>query len=337
MYFPDKSESFKELLETLRGQRVAVLGHLRPDGDCIGSQVALTRVLCALGIDAIAVNRDDPPRVLQGFIADTPWCQAKDFSPGECVTLNVDCADPIRVGKLLEGMFPATLANIDHHVSNPQYARYNFVEPHTAATAEVLAGLFFDHGLPLDPVTAQALYVGISTDTGQFRFPTTTGQVFELCSRLCACGASPGAVARELFEQEPLAKLKLLRRFLGSLRLYHDERICIGMLREKDFEETGAEHEDAEGFVDYARDLDGVDIGILVEEFENQVKGSLRAKTRAYRLDRLARQFGGGGHAPAAGFNQHRPLEEVCELLLKAAGEHLEKVDREQAGQATQA
>jgi phosphoesterase RecJ-like protein len=329
MYFPGQSESFKQLLAELRGQRVAVLGHLRPDGDCIGSQVALTRVLLSQGIEAVAVNRDEAPRVMQSFIADTPWMRAKDFSPQGHVTINVDCADPIRVGMLLEEMFPQTLANIDHHVSNPNYAQYNFVEPQTAATAEVLAGLFFDHGLPVDAVTAQALYVGISTDTGQFRFPTTTGQVFELCSRLCACGASPGGVARELFEREPLAKLKLLRRFLGSLRLVYGERICIGTLREKDFEETGAAHEDAEGFVDYARDLEGVDIGIFVQEFENQVKGSLRAKTRAYRLDRLARQFGGGGHAPAAGFNQHRPLDEVCALLLKAAEEHLKKMDAE--------
>lgn len=329
MYFPELSEGFKQLLAELRGRRVAVLGHLRPDGDCIGSQVALTRVLLSQEIDAIAVNRDDPPRVIQPFVGDTPWALAKDFSPEGYVTMNVDCADPIRVGMLLEGMFPETLANIDHHVSNPNYARHNFVAPATSATAEVLAGMFFDLGLTVDAVTAQALYVGIATDTGQFRFPTTTGQVFELCARLCACGASPGEVARELFEQEPLAKLKLLRRYLGSLRLYENGRICIGVLREQDFQETGAEHEDAEGFVDYARDLDGVDIGMLVQEFENQVKGSLRAKTRAYRLDQLAQEFGGGGHAPAAGFNQHRPLEEVCELLLRAAEAHLAKVDRE--------
>ncbi|QYY35338.1 DHH family phosphoesterase [Ruficoccus sp. ZRK36] len=327
MYFPHLSESFLQLLSELRGKPVAVLGHLRPDGDCIGSQVALTRVLRTQGVDAIAVNRDEAPRVMQAFIADTPWAQAKDFDPQGHLSVNVDCADPIRVGMLLEKKFPETFANIDHHVSNPNYARHNFVEPSTAATAEVLTGLFFDHDLPVDAVTAQALYVGISTDTGQFRFPTTSGQVFELCARLCACGASAGGVARELFEREPLAKLKLLQRFLGTLKLVHGERICIGTLREKDFEETGAAHEDAEGFVDYARDLDGVDIGIFVQEFENQVKGSLRAKTRNYRLDRLARKFGGGGHAPAAGFNQHRPLEEVCDLLLKAAAEHLDAID----------
>lgn len=327
MYFPHQAEAFKRFLAELRGQRVAVLGHLRPDGDCIGSQVGLTRMLRALGIETVAVNKDPSPRALASFIGDTPFVLAKDFDETGYVSVNVDCADPIRVGKLLQGKFPRTLANIDHHVSNTGYATHDFVEPQTAATGEVLAGLAFDHDIPLDAVAAQALYVAIATDTGQFRLPTTSGQVFEVCSRLCAQGASPEEMARELFENEPVARLKLLERFLGSVKLELGGRVAIGTLRENDFAETGASQEDAEGFVDYVRDLKGVDIGILLEEYDRQVKGSLRAKARRWRVNELARQFNGGGHAPAAGFNQECLLDELLPRLMPAVEAHLETID----------
>ncbi len=326
MYFPQQAETFRHLLDEVRGKPVAVLGHLRPDGDCIGSQVGLTRMLRAVGIDAVAVNKDPAPRVLKSFIGDTPWVQAKDFEPQGHVSINVDCADPIRVGLLLRKLFPETLANIDHHVSNPAYARFNLIESHTAATGEVLAGLAFDHGLPVDAITAQALYVAIATDTGQFRLPTTTGQVFEICSRLIALGASPAGVTRELFEKEPLAKFKLLQRFLGTLQVVCDGRVCVGHLRDADYRATGATHEDAEGFVDYPRDLKGVDIGIFLEEYGNQTKGSLRAKSKRFRVDQLAKQFNGGGHAPAAGFNQECSLDELLPRLLVAVEAHLERL-----------
>jgi len=144
-YFPEQKEAFAELLQAVDGQRVAVLGHLRPDGDCIGSQVALTRVLRARGVDAVAVNRHPSPRDIFPVVGDTPLRLAEDFEPSGHVSINVDCADPIRVSKGLINQFPETLGNIDHHISNPNYAAINIVEPNSAATA---------HSAP--PITPEA-------------------------------------------------------------------------------------------------------------------------------------------------------------------------------------
>ncbi|WP_309382530.1 DHH family phosphoesterase [Cerasicoccus frondis] len=327
MYYPEQREAFAELLATVKGRRVAVLGHMRPDGDCIGSQVALTRVLRALGVDAVAVNRHEAPRDIAPIVQDTPLLVWDEFTNDNHLAINVDCADPIRVSQKLIDIFPQSYANIDHHISNPGYAELNIIEPTSAATAEVLAGLFFDFDLPVDAVTAQALYVGIATDTGQFRFPSTTEQVFKICSQLMDYGASPNEAARHLFENERFNKLALLQRFLASLRLEIGGRVCIGRLPLKAYKDTGAWREEAEGFVDYARDIGGVEVGVLLEEYEDgMLKGSLRAKDANYRVDQVAKSFGGGGHATAAGFNVDSNIEAFYLEIVAKLEEHLAEV-----------
>ncbi|GHC09117.1 DHH family phosphoesterase [Cerasicoccus arenae] len=327
MFYPDQKEAFAKLLTVVKGRRVAVLGHMRPDGDCIGSQIALTRVLLALGVDAVAVNRHPVPRDIEPIVQDTPFLLWDEFTSEDHIAINVDCADPIRVSQKLVDIFPQSLANIDHHISNPGYADINIIEPVSAATCEVLAGLFFDFDLPVDAVTAQALYVGIATDTGQFRFPSTTQQVFKICSRLMDCGASPNEAARHLFENERFNKLALLQRFLASLRLELEGRVCIGRLPLKAYHDTGAWREEAEGFVDYARDIAEVEIGILLEEYEDgTLKGSLRAKDAKYRVDQVAKFFGGGGHTCAAGFNVDSNIEKFYHEIVAKLEEHLADV-----------
>jgi phosphoesterase RecJ-like protein len=330
MYFPAHSPKFRQLVDGLRGQPVAVLGHMRPDGDCIGSQVALTRMLIAQGVQAVAVNQDTVPRLLADFVGNTPWRKASDYQPAPgTVAVCVDCADHTRLGPRLREFFPKPFLVIDHHVSNLGFGKHNFVLSETSATAEVLAGLFFDNHLPMDSVTAQALYVGIATDTGQFRFPSTTPQVFQISGQLMTVGADPGTAAHLLYERESPGKTRLLQAFLNSLRLEYAGRVCIGTLREADFVVTGALREDTEGLVDYARAIEGVDIGVLLEERQNAVKGSLRAKDPRFSMHRLAQQFSGGGHACAAGFNVNEPLARFYPRFLSALGEQLAAADQQ--------
>jgi len=329
MYFPAQSPDFRKLLDGLRGQPVAVLGHMRPDGDCIGSQVALTRVLRVAGVEAVAVNQDPVPRLLAEFVGDTPWKRAADYAPTPgTVAVCVDCADLARIGPRLSELFPKPFLAVDHHVSNLGFAEHNFVLSDTSATAEVLAGFFFDENWPMDAVTAQALYLGIATDTGQFRFPSTSPQVFRICGQLITCGADPGAAAHQLYERESLGKTRLLQVFLHSMRLEFNGRVCIGTLRESDFATAGASREDTEGLVDYARAIEGVEVGVLLEERNNVAKGSLRAKDPHLALHRLAQRFGGGGHACAAGFNVNESLAQFTPRFMAALGEHLVAVGR---------
>ncbi len=330
------AEAFARLLADTAGRPIAVVGHARPDGDCIGSQVALARVLAARGADVVCVNPDPVPRRLQ-FVADGTAFIRTDAMlrrPGAAAAIFVDCADAARPGERLRTLFPEPAGNIDHHLSNAGYAAVNLVDSASAATCEILAGLVLDAGLPLDPRGAQALYTGILTATREFRFPSTSRRCFVLAGELVARGADPAAAGYELYERESPGKLKLLQLFLASLQMECGGRVCLGTLSDGVFAATGTNAEDTEGLVDYARSIEGVDIGVLIEERpDGGVKASLRAKEAAYRLDRVAAQFDGGGHACAAGLKLKPAPADFRARLLAALSATLEEGDHARTGQ----
>jgi phosphoesterase RecJ-like protein len=329
-FYPELAAAFERLLAAVTGRKVAVVGHARPDGDCIGAQVALARLLRSRGQEAICVNSDAVPRRLQFLVGDTPFFLTGKLPgrPADYLAVFVDCADHARAGERLKAAFPAPTGNIDHHLSNGGYAEVNLVDSPSAATCEILAGLAFDFGFTVDAVTAQALYAGILTDTGQFRFASTSRRCFVLAGELVARGAAPAVAGRELYERESSGRMQLLQRFLGSLRMECGGRVCLGTLAAGVFEETGTTAEDTEGLVDYARSINGVDIGGLIEERPGGgVKASLRAKEAAYRVDLVAAEFGGGGHACAAGLNVKTPTPDFQDRLIAALARRLAAVD----------
>ena len=329
-YYPELSAAFARLLGSLAGRPLAVVGHARPDGDCIGSQVALARVLAAGGFDVLCVNADPVPRRLQFLVPGMKFLRPDDLpaQPDGRASLFVDCADHLRVGERLKALYPQPAANIDHHLSNIGYAEANLVDSGSAATCEILAGMFFDNGLTVDAQAAQALYTGILTDTGQFRFNSTSRRCFLLAGELVARGARPTEAGYQLYERESLGKLQLLQRFLTSLRMECGGRVCVGKLPDGSFAATGTSAEDTEGLVDYARSIDGVAIGVLIEERgDGGIKASLRAKDPDYRLDQIAAQFSGGGHACAAGLNLKTGAAEFYPRLIEALKRQIAVVD----------
>ena len=329
-FYPQFSADFARLLERLAGRKVAVVGHARPDGDCIGSQVGLARVLAAAGHDVVCVNADAVPRRLAFLVPGMRFLRTDEAlqDKTDYAAVFVDCADHARVGDRLKARFPRPIGNVDHHLSNVGYAEINLVDSGSAATCEILAGLAFDRGLKVDAQAAQALYTGILTDTGQFRFASTSRRTFLLAAELMACGAKPPEVGFELYERESLGKLLLLQCYLASLKMECGGRVCVGTLPAGIFESTGTGAEDTEGLVDYARAIDGVDVGVLIEErADGTVKASLRAKDPAYRLDQIAAQFNGGGHACAAGLNLKQGTENFYARLLAALAKQIAIVD----------
>jgi phosphoesterase RecJ-like protein len=327
-YFPHESATFRELLANLRGKRTAILGHLRPDGDCIGSQVALCRVLRDAGADAVCVNGHTVPRNLRFLVRDTPFSLGADFAVDGREAVFVDCSDPGRAGNTLVGKFAVHAANIDHHVSNTRFAGVNIVLPEAAAACAMLAAFLFDTGTAFDAATAQALYTGIVTDTGQFKYPATTPEILEIAARLLRAGASIPATTSALYEESPFAGLALLQRFLATLELRDGGRVCVGEIPAGTYEATGTTSEDADGLVDYARCVAGVDIAVLLEDAPNGVKGSLRAKDPRYRGDLLAAKLGGGGHVLAAGFFQPgATLANDRQRILGIVSAHLAEAD----------
>ncbi len=329
-YYPELSAQFARLLASLVGRKVCVIGHARPDGDCIGSQVALARILAARGIDVICINPDPVPRRLEFLLGGMKFIRTDEAitTAADRAAIFVDCADHARAGERLKALYPTPVACIDHHLSNVGYAATNLVDSNSAATCEILAGMFLDNELAIDAITAPALYVGIITDTGQFRFNSTSRRCFVLAGELVARGASPAQSGFELYERESLGKIRLLQKFLASLQQECGGRVCIGTLAEGIFEETGSNSEDTEGLVDYARSIEGVDVGVLIERRAGgQVKASLRAKEPAYRVDQIAALFGGGGHACAAGLNLKSDGADFYPRLVTALHRRLAEVD----------
>jgi len=326
-FLPDLSARFAQLLPALAGKKIAVVGHARPDGDCIGSLIALARVLRALGNDVICINPDAVPRRMQFLVGDVLFVRPDAVPAGEYTSIYADCADQDRAGDNARARFPHPIACIDHHISNDGFAEHNFVDVTSAATCEILAAFFLDNQWPIDAATAQALFVGIMTDTGQFRFNSTTRRTFMLAAELVARGAHPADAGAEIYERESTGKLQLVQYFLSSLQRECGGRICIGVLPAGVFEKTGTTGEDTEGLVDYARSIDGVDIGVLIEERPNAIKASLRSKDPRFRVDQVAGIFGGGGHACAAGLNlKNATLAEFRAKLITALEAQLARV-----------
>jgi phosphoesterase RecJ-like protein len=330
-FYPQFAAPFARLLAAVAGKPVAVVGHSRPDGDCIGSQVALARVLSARGSATVCVNPDAVPRRLAFAARGMKFIRTDEalLLPADTLAVFIDCADHGRAGERLKARFPLPEGAIDHHLSNAGFAKVNIVDSGSAAACEVLAGMCIDAGLAMDAQTATALYTGIITDTGQFRYNSTSQRTFVLAGELVSRGASPPEAGYELYERESAGKLRLLQKFLASLQMELGGRVCIGFLEPGVFEATGTTAEDTEGLVDFARCVDGVDIGVLIEERPDGVKASLRSKDPLCRLDVVAGKFGGGGHACAAGLNLKKGIAEFRALLLPALAESLQAVDAE--------
>ena len=192
----------------------------------------MTRILRSHGINAVAVNNDPVPRTLQKFVGDTPFTNPQGIEGDNHKIVTVDCADHARVGEDLKNRFPNIFLNVDHHVSNTKFAEHNFVLSDASATGEILAKFFFDSEFEIDSITAEALYLGICTDTGQFCYSGTNASVFEVCRKLCDAGCNPSNVAHELYEKEKPGRIQLLQKFLASFQMEFDNRVCIGNIRE---------------------------------------------------------------------------------------------------------
>lgn len=286
----------------------------------MGSQIAAHRILEHFQVESFMANADRVPSSLEYLEGSGSISLFDRQAVGDAALLYVDCADEGRVGPKTSIALEDSrrLGNIDHHISNTNFAEFNLVDHQASATCEILAGLALDLQVSMDSALAQALYTGILTDTGRFGFAATSSRVFEICAKLVEYGASPQAAAENLYENVSLARLKLLERFLGTLEYACDGNVCIGELRQRDFLETGTSYLDTEGFVDYARSVSDVSVGVLLEERKSTTKGSLRAKLENVRVDRIAAQFGGGGHACAAAMSSSLSLEALKSGLIEA-------------------
>jgi phosphoesterase RecJ-like protein len=306
------------------GKRFLLMTHKDPDGDGIGSMLALGKSLSDAGkeVSILAQNPIPPPlNLLKG--ADK-IVNILDVDGDFDAAVALDCAERSRLGELENHLENYRLViNIDHHETNEPFGDLNLIEPESSSTGELVFRLLEYAGLPIGADVAGNIFAAIQTDTGSFRYSNTTAEALRIAAALMELGANPWEISKQIMDTYSLPRLKLLEMALSTIEFHHDESIGIMVLSEEMFEKAGAQQSDSERFVDYPRFVSGVELGVLIRETgENECKFSLRSNT-SLDVARLASRFGGGGHVRAAGFRFQGPLKDVKNDFLKEAGRAL--------------
>ncbi len=293
----------QEIIDRLRAsQSVCIVGHIRPDGDCIGSQLGLAMALEGAGKDVTVWNQDPVPPKLK-FL--DPERRVRKPSAGRRfdVVVATDCAALDRLGNAADHIGDrGAFVNIDHHASNTRYADVNWVSPREPSTGELVFDLCNWAGWKITRAIADCLFTAISTDTGSFQYPSTTPDTLHTAAELVERGAGLGKICEEVYQSFPLTRVKLLRHVYSTFRLVHDDRTAYFWLRKRDYSRAGAATEESEGLIDHVRAIDGVQVAVVFEEIEDEItRVSWRSKTPNVDVAALAKAVGGGGHRAAAG------------------------------------
>jgi len=312
---------FEQIGRALREhQRFALLSHVRPDGDAIGSQLALALSLKDLGKD-VRVWNEDGMLEKYSFVASASLLNKPPPTPEDVdVAIALDTAIQNRLGTALAAIGSTKMwINIDHHPSNPGYGDIAYIDPNAPATGQIIFELIKSQNLPLDPKIAENLYVAISTDTGSFQYPNTTAHTFEIAAELVRIGVDVGRVSQQLYENYPRRRIELLSKLLATMRFEVGGRVASFSLSLDLARQLGVLPEDNEGLIDHLRAVRGVVVAVFFEELaDGKVRVSMRSKSDAADVCAICQKFGGGGHRLAAGARVRGSLAEVERKILEA-------------------
>ena len=291
------------ILEIVREHKsFCIVGHVRPDGDCIGSQLGLALALRNESKRVTVWNQDTIPLKYKFLVGDGLIEKPQRGEEFDCV-IATDCASFERLGKASECIGNRKIfINIDHHQSNTRYADVNWVSPREPSTGELIYRLMKVARWPITKPIADLLFTAISTDTGSFQYATTRPGTFHAGAELVTRGANLAKICDEVYQSYPLSRAKLLKHVYSKFRLGDGDRIAWLWLKKKDFTRTGAETDDTEGLIDHLRAIEPVVVACVFEEVEPELtRISLRSKTPQVNVSEICSQFGGGGHPAAAG------------------------------------
>ena len=315
-----------ELIE--KSGDVFVAAHVNPDGDAVGSVLAMGLALKKMGKTPFMYLESAVPDFLK-FLPEVDGVSSRveDFHRFDLAII-LDCGELSRIGAAAEGASTIpNLINVDHHQFNRMFGSVNLVETARCATSAILMHLIKALSVPLDHDIAECLYTGIVTDTGGFRYGNTDMEAFALASELIEHGVAPDRVARELYLSMPLRRLHLLRNALASVEFLNDGEIGTMALTMDDFRQCGAVVSDSEGFIDYVRSVPGVRVAVLMKESPESTVTSVSLRSWGeVDVSAVARDFGGGGHTSASGFRLEGTIIENRERVLSVLGKSLNRV-----------
>jgi len=295
-----------------------ITSHTTPDGDAIGSILSMRGLLMALGkTDITCANHDAVPRMYTWVPGADRLVRANKVRPAYDLFIVMDVAQKERLGDI--GKFIGAdqrVLIVDHHPEESPFGTLNFVDTGYAACAQIVVDLFDTAGLPMSRDAATAAYVGLTTDTGSFRFSNTDARAHRHAARLLDAGVDAADISSRVFDVMSAAKAELLRRVLERIERTADGRVAWAQLTAADLVEAHADAEDVEGLVNFARNLEGVQAGVLFRELKpGRVKVSVRARTPLH-AGQLLKPFGGGGHPGAAGAVMQVPLDECISQVI---------------------
>jgi bifunctional oligoribonuclease and PAP phosphatase NrnA len=325
----ERDAKFAEIGRALREHRkFAVLSHVRPDGDALGSTLALALSLKELGKEVRAWNEEGMLEkynfLARAELLTQPPSAPEDFD----VAIALDTAVQNRLGTTATAAVGSAKlwVNIDHHPSNPRYGDLVYIDPTAPATGQILFEFLTNQKFPVTPAIAENLYAAISTDTGSFQYPNTTVRTFEIAGELVRCGVDVGRISQLLYENFPRRRIELLRELLGTMRFACDGKLAWFSLSQAAALALGVLPEDNEGLIDHLRATRGVIVAIFFEELpDGKVRVSMRSKNEAVDVCAICTQFGGGGHVLAAGARLRGTLPDVEKRIVEQACAAIER------------
>ncbi|BBO85149.1 DHH family phosphoesterase [Desulfosarcina ovata] len=315
----------KKIIQQLTSsERILLASHTNPDGDAIGALLAMGLALEKLDRQVTLHNESSIPAVYR-FLPSVHRIQKQLPDPARFDTAVIlDCGSLNRVGSNADAIKTIpVIVNIDHHTTNSRFGQYHLVDVDACATSEIIYRLIQTMGLEIDASIATAIYTGILTDTGSFRFSNTNQAAFTICEAMVAAGVKPSAVAQHVYGTYSLGRIKLLNLALDSIEISNNGYLSIMTVTQEMLADTGTQPEDADGLINYARRIRDVKVAALIHELENGpgAKGGPKQFHVSLRSDgsvdvsRIATTFGGGGHAGAAGFSMASSLAELKQTI----------------------
>jgi bifunctional oligoribonuclease and PAP phosphatase NrnA len=312
---------FSQIAESIeKGDRILVASHIRPDGDALGSTIAVALWIQELGKTVTAWNEHGVTQ-RYNYLPRHELISAPDAVPQPFdVVVALDNSVKSRLGSVLDGVAQVgTLINIDHHISNEGYGDLNYVDPTAPATGQIIYEFFKEIGAPLSSDMAANLFAAISTDTGSFQYPGTDSRTFQAAAALVDVGVDVGTLSRKMYDNQPRRRLDLLRHALNEARFSCDGHLASYSLSLAAVDQIGVLPEDNEGIIDHLRSVEGVVAAVFFEELpEGGVRVSARSKDPRVDVCEICKTFGGGGHPLAAGARMRGSIAEVEEKFLEA-------------------
>jgi phosphoesterase RecJ-like protein len=311
-----------ELVERIRhGQRFVIASHQRPDGDAIGSSMAMALALKALGKEAVVVTDAIPPVFLQPFPEVETIRITPEITDTFDAALIMECSELSRTG--VNGLDRSPVMNIDHHPGNQSYGAVNWVDESAAACGEMAFSLIEALGAPLTKDVATHIYLAVLTDTGSFHFSHLTPRTYEIAKRCVESGADPQWIARTHYDSNSLARVRIFGAVMNGMVIVNEGRVALLSITRQTMQDLGGTNDDLEGLINFPLTVKDIEaVGFLKESGDNEWRVSLRSKGTV-DVGAIARWQGGGGHTNAAGCSARGPLDDVLkqytQLLSEAA------------------